>query len=106
MTSAQVSRLERLRYHSTLYELAFDGNILVGYCKYGKRSILNMVQRNGQDWADRFGQDARIDLDRNGRGATLEGHRISFTGRTEREAICGGELPWFKDAIPVINKAA
>ena len=95
MTKEQ--KLEALRNRRTKYELAANEKYLAGYCQHGKLNILRMLQKNGEAWAKRIKKDDLIEFDKNGRSATLGSFRIAFTGRTQREAISIGELPWFEE---------
>ena len=94
-------KLESLRYRPTKYELALDGKILAGYTRRSKMGILTMLRKNGESWAKRLNADDRITFDKSGQYANLGKYQIKVTGRTQRDAIIEGELPWFEDAIPV-----
>jgi len=97
-------KLERLKNRRTKYELAADGKYLAGYCLYGKNNILNMLRHNGQAWATRINEKDMVVFAKNGKSAQLGRFFIAFTGRTQREAICNGELPWFENAISPIKE--
>jgi len=97
----KTEKLERLKNRATKYELAADGRYLAGYCQHGKLNILRMLQKNGEAWAKRITKTDLITFEKNGKMATLGPFQIAFTGRTQREAISMGELPWFEEAIPI-----
>lgn len=94
-------KLERLRNRGTKYELTANETILVGYCSHGKMNILKMLQKNGEAWAKRISDKDLIVFDKAGKSAKIGPFQIQFSGRTQREAIYAGELPWFEEAIPV-----
>lgn len=94
-------KLEALRYRQTKYELAVDGKILAGYTRQSKMGILNMLRKNGESWAKRLNANDMITFNKNGREATIGQYNVKFTGRTQRDAIIEGELPWFEDVIPI-----
>ena len=98
-------KLERLRNRGTQYELSCTmpngTTCLVGYSRPSKMGILSMIRKNGKAWAARISENDRIEFDSDGRSAKVGPFDIRFSGRTQREAICAGELPWFEEAIPV-----
>ncbi len=100
-------KLESLRNRSTKYELVASGPdgqiVLAGYCSHGKNNILSMLRRNGEQWADRISADAMVTLAKDGRSAQLGPWKVYFSGRTQRESIILGELPFFVDSIPTQN---
>ena len=88
----KMEKLERLHNRATLYELAADNKYLVGYCKPGKLNMLRMLQKNGESWVKRINDGDLITFAKNGRSAQIGKFAIAFTGRTQRESICAGEL--------------
>lgn len=100
-------KLEDLYRRSTKYELVAtspDGQrVLAGYCSHGKNNILSMLRRNGEQWADRISADAVVTFAKDGRSAQIGPWEVSFSGRTQRESIILGELPFFVDAIHTQN---
>jgi hypothetical protein len=97
-------RLERLRNRATLYELAMtrgEERLLVAYSqRKGRRDIFKAVtadHRVGPIMA-RTGADRIEFAKRAADGAMMGGWTIRFTGRTERDAIIEGELPYAGDA--------
>jgi len=99
-------KLERIKLRGTLYEMVAtlpnESRYLAGYCNHGKMNILKMLQKNGEEWAKRIGEKDMITFDKGGRIADMGNIKISFSGRTQREAIIAGELPWFKN-IPELQ---
>lgn len=88
----------------TTYELAVtapDGTrALAGYTQHGKPGIRAMIERHAAAWRARAGAGYVLVYASDGRTASLGALRFDFTGRTRRQAIIEGELPWFKDVLP------
>jgi hypothetical protein len=101
MKMTTMEKLERLRNRGTKYELTADGVILAGYCSHGKMNILKMLQKNGEAWAKRINENDMITFANDGKSAKIGRFEVRFSGRTQREAIISGELPWFEDAISI-----
>lgn len=96
-------KLEQIKNRSTAYELvclAGKYYYLAGYTRKSKMGILTMLRKHGEKWAERISPDSLITFQKNGHSATLGQFTVYFSGRTQREAIIGGELPWFEE-IPV-----
>lgn len=99
MTST-IEKLERIQNYATRYEVALslaDGRkLLVCYTPRKNRSgLLSALQDRGKailahlpdlsdDAALTYAASTGFDLG--------DGHRVHFTGRTQRDAICSGEL--------------
>ena len=100
-------KLESLRNRPTKYELIAvspeNQPVLAGYCSHGKNNILSMLRKNGEQWASRIKADDMVTFAKDGRSAQLGQWKVYFSGRTQREAIILGELPWFVNAIPSQN---
>lgn len=101
MTTETVQRLNRLRNDATLYELiavAPDGRqVLAGYCGRTVRRMVSMLHQNATAWMRLTGA-ARVDaVPKMPKTLTLGEWTFRFSGRTEREAIMHGELPWIGD---------
>ena len=98
-------KLECLKNRGTRYELTCtvpDGRTcLAGYTRRSKIGILTMLRKNGEAWAARIPENARIEFEKNGQSVKIGPFHIRFSGRTQRDAICGGELQWFEEDIPV-----
>jgi len=95
MTKA--ARLEILRHRPTRYELVAllpDGRrILVGYTRYGRRPMLEMLRRHKEYWLPFLNETDSLTFHAGGRSLTLGPLVVSFSGVTEREAVTFGELP-------------
>jgi hypothetical protein len=102
MTPEQTSRLESIRHYGTAYEIVIiapDGSrYLVGYTKrHSGDGLRRMLSRHAERIVSFVGVDSYTLRGRGLQPIDLgAGHRIEFSGRTEREAIISGELP----AIP------
>jgi len=96
-------KLESLGNRSTKYELvaSLPGGpiVLAGYCSHGKNNILSMLRKNGEQWATRIKADDMVTFAKNGKSAQLGAWKVWFTGRTQREAIVLGELPFFTSTL-------
>lgn len=94
-------RLERLKYYATRYELAAingDTRILLVYSYgRGRRAILESARKHGEKLVALTGRQSIDFAKRASDGATMGDWQIRFTGRTQRDAICSGELPWIGD---------
>ncbi len=103
LTESQIKKLERLHNYSTKYELiaVADGvKALAGYCKKGKPSMLSMIRKNGEAWLAAGKSDKMSFVKVGAADHLLLGRcEIYFSGRTQREAITEGELPWFEDVF-------
>ena len=103
LTAAQQVRLARLHNRLTLYEVALT------HLDTGERVLLCYTRKTGRGIRDYIGRHAEAIVAFCGDDTCRLGHRrpcdetaigrwsIGFTGRTQREAIIGGELPWFKE---------
>lgn len=92
-------RLEALKYRTTLYELVIekDGKrYLAGYCRKGRNGLFGMLAKNAEKIAALFGDTVTF-AKRASDGAYINGWHVHFTGRTERECIIEGELPFVCD---------
>lgn len=98
MTKTQ-ARLERLRNYETLYELVMErggDKYLVIYCAQGRYHIIRAIRRHGAKIVQMTGVDT-IDSTAHGATAVMGDWQFYFSGRTEREAIRAGELPFIGD---------
>jgi hypothetical protein len=104
-------KLERLKNRSSAFELMAVNDemlkVLVGYTpQRSKIGMLKMIQKNGENWAPRL-TGIEINFIKNGnKGPTarMGQFTVFFTGRTQREALLEGELPWFEDILPIIRE--
>lgn len=101
MPTTLTEQLERIKNRQTRYELVAshpDGRrLLVGYtARYSKHGILGMLRQNGPAVVAAFGLDgdAIMTFDRRGQTAHVGPWTITFSGRTQRDAYLGGELPF------------
>lgn len=102
MTTEQ--KLERLKNYHTRYEIAAergDGHrLLIGYTpRKGRRGMYSMLQQrlDGGSLEHVLGT---LELNwgkRAADGCAMGDWRIFFTGRTQRDAILAGELPFICD---------
>jgi len=103
LSDAQIARLERLKHYSTRYELVAahpDGRkILVGYTRKGRDGLLSMMRKNGPAWVKFSGCEDIHFAKRTAEGATSGDWKVNFSGRTQREAIMNGELPFFPQIV-------
>lgn len=100
MNPETTAKLARISNRRTRYELvATDGaqTLHAGYCGKGFPSILKMVNLHHEAWAKLTGAD-RYSYTK--AGLVMGAWTLRHSGRTQRDAILGGELPWFKTAIP------
>lgn len=96
-------KLARLHNRATLYELTMshgDEHILIAYASNKGRTMLwkcvTSEERVHQIIA-RTGTEEITFAKRAGDGATMGEWSIRFTGRTQRDAIGEGELPYIGD---------
>jgi hypothetical protein len=102
LTAEQVRKLERLRLYGTRYELAMTHtetreSLLIAYSTgKARRDVFRYVSdpdRVGPIVA-RTGSDSIHFGKRAADGGTMGEWSIRFTGRTQRQAITEGELPY------------
>lgn len=99
----RLAKLARLKNRRTRYEIIAtkgDAKVLVGYsARTGRRGLLSMLQQNGEAWTRFVGsnpKDCNISFRTPASaGADCEGWHIRFSGRTQRDSICSGEVPFF-----------
>lgn len=98
MNQAQQKYLQDIICRPTAYELAVEGNgqkLLLRYAsRKTRQGLLKNVRFHGQRLVDLTGAERVTFGKRASDGATMGAWRIYFTGRTEREAIIEGELPY------------
>lgn len=93
-------KLIRIRNYGTRYELVAshpDGRkVLVGYTpRRGRSGLFDMLAKNGEAWVKFSGAENITFGKRVSDGAVSGEWSIKFSGRTQRDAICNGELPFF-----------
>lgn len=99
MPQTVTERLERLRNRATLYELAIsrgDTAYLVAYCRKGQRGIWDAItsKHRVHHVVALAGTQTLHFAKRASDGGTIGEWSVRFTGRTERDAIIGGELTY------------
>ncbi len=106
LTQEQTNKLTRIQRYATRYELAAvhtenGKRVLIGYTQKTRPGLFKMVEKNAVD-AVRLLADG-VDLihfeKRAADGAKMGKWSIQFTGRTQRESIIAGELPFFVSAL-------
>ena len=97
-------RLARLRNRATCYEIAAiqgERRILIAYAAmHSRHGLLKACQNRGQMIIAALGigeSDLLMPAKRAAEGFTVGAWSIRFTGRTERDAIQEGELPYVGD---------
>lgn len=103
LTAEQSTRLNRIKNRTTAYEISLrrpDGSIELLCYSCGKSgATLRQVVRKRWDYLQSLAPGAIFGWKR-GDTMTLDtvsdgtGFQIRFTGRTQRDAICDGELPF------------
>jgi hypothetical protein len=104
MTMSKTEQLARIQNRHTAYEVAAvkDGQrILILYTIHKSRhGLLSACRKYGEDVVKVLGireTDMLIPAKRAADGFTLGAWSVRFTGRTQREAIIEGELPFVCD---------
>jgi hypothetical protein len=100
LTPEQVRKLERIKFHPTRYEIELvkpDGTAML-VCYSSRRSISGLLRAMRDRWAQivRAGNISGIGY-RIGKARAYSfenGVVIRFSGRTQRDAIMRGELPF------------
>lgn len=103
MTADLERKLESIKYYATRYEVVMTKggeSLLVGYTsKHSRSGPLAMVRQQAEAFVKYTGAES-VDA---GKGKlTANGWTITFSGRTQRDAYCNGELPF----IVQVAKAA
>ena len=98
-TQAGIERLERMKYRVTLYELVVTipdhPTMLAGYGRHGQSGILSLLRKNGEAWSKHIADNDTVTFAKGGRSCQFGKLEFRFSGRTEREAIMEGPLPFF-----------
>lgn len=92
-------KLARIKNRHTAYELALikgEERILVGYSVSRSRGTLSrMVSKHGPAIVTLPGAEDKITFAKKAsEGAVIGEWLVKYTGRTQHEAICAGELAW------------
>jgi hypothetical protein len=90
-------RMGWLKNRSTLYELALCGpsSRLLCYTRKSRVALIAALRKYGPQIVAITGVD---NLTVAGQSVTIGAYSVRFTGRTEREAVIGGELAWIGGA--------
>ena len=105
MTTDLERKLESIKYYATRYEVVMTKggeSLLVGYTsKHSRDGLLAMVRQQAEAFVKYTGAES-VDAKKGKLLTTPNGWAITFSGRTQREAYCSGELPF----IVQVAKAA
>lgn len=98
MTTEQQTKLARIQRYATRYELVLEhdgARYLVQYTSQRSRRGLLASARTMADHIVRIaGGDEITFASRAADGAMVNGWKLHFSGRTQRECILAGELPF------------
>ncbi|MCM8809901.1 MAG: hypothetical protein NC934_07030 [Candidatus Omnitrophica bacterium] len=106
LTPEQLKKLESLRHYSTRYELILQTpsgkKYLVVYTpKRNYKGILDAIHENGSEKGKKIlkilnlPENTTIKKDEKYKGFIFpDGSRMYFSGRTQKDAILSGELPF------------
>ena len=108
LTDLQTRQLERIKYYATRYEVRLtlpDGRaMLVCYTpRKSKAGLLDALQSRGKAilaLMPEMPEDSRLTYTKAQGFALGNGARVAFSGRTQRDAIMAGALPYIGDATP------
>jgi hypothetical protein len=108
MTDHQQRQLERIKHHATRYEVRLtlpDGRtMLVCYTpRKSKAGLIDALQSRGKAILAHMPdlpEDAPLTYDKAQGFGLGNGARVVFSGRTQRDAIMCGALPYIGDATP------
>ncbi len=99
MTENQTVKLKAIKNRATRYELVLSSegsHQKLRLCYTGRKNrsgLMAAIRANGPELVKLTGaSDFQLSK---GPAATLGSWRLAFSGRTQREAIIAGELPWF-----------
>ena len=102
MTTATLKALERIKGRNTLYELVCSDSSTIGkgvdqityllrYASRSKSSLAKQIRHHGVALVKLTGA---TEATWNGQAAVMGQWLVYWTGRTERDAIIGGEHPY------------
>ena len=109
LTDQQHRQLERIKHHATRYEVRLtlpDGRaMLVCYTpRKSKAGLLDALQSRGKAifaLMPEMSEDSRLAWNNEMQGFMLgNGASAAFSGRTQRDAIMSGALPYIGDSAP------
>jgi hypothetical protein len=101
LTERQIRRLESIKNYHTQYEVLLIGpdgqNILIGYTsRHTRKGLLDLLRRHPDAVINLVGGDAKTTYGRKMLSFS-SGWTAKFSGRTERDAILYGEMPFIGD---------
>lgn len=104
LTPEQVAKLTRLQRRATVYEIVLTHNEtgdrrLLCYSDRTRSRVFRYAMKHGETLAAFCATDRWEPSTAAGVMATIGTWRISASGRTQREAIMHGELPWFGHSV-------
>lgn len=105
LTELQIRKLSRIQGRATLYEVALvkgDQKLLLCYTRKTGRGLgdyVRNIRNNHAASADVLKARTGIDL----QAWNWNGWGYEFTGRTQREAIIDGELPFWGRPEPAVK---
>lgn len=103
MNAQLIAKLARIQNRDTRYEVrATNGSqsVLVGYTpRKGRAGIHSIVTKHAEAITRFMDADSIYFERRAADGAKMGNWKINFSGRTQRDAYIGGELPFFLDLI-------
>ncbi|OHD25594.1 MAG: hypothetical protein A2064_09110 [Spirochaetes bacterium GWB1_66_5] len=99
LTPGQVQKLARLRRRDTLYEAALvhrttGQRVLLCYSHTSGARLGSYIAHHADEVVAFCGSDRYV-ARQAGEEYAIGDWGVRWTGRTQREAIIGGELPWF-----------
>jgi len=103
LTDSQLSKLERIKRYGTRWELVLvtpaGEQILLRYtAQHTRRGIIEQIRYHGARLVELTGAEQFDSLGEwKGRGISLGEYRVRFSGRTQRDAILQGELPYISE---------
>ena len=108
LTDQQQRQLERIKHYATRYEVRLtlpDGRaMLVCYTpRKNKAGLLDAIQSRGKAILAHMPEmpdDSRLTYDKAQGFALGNGASVAFSGRTQRDCILTGALPYIGDATP------
>lgn len=99
-----IEKLQRLQSGPTRYELAAilgERRVLIGYCaRQSRRTVLEACRKHGAAVTKLLGASEIHFARKVADGATVGAWTIRFTGRTQRDAVSNGELPYVSNEVP------
>jgi hypothetical protein len=107
LTSTQLAKLARIKNYSTRYELIVENDgirhLVVYTPRRNRQGLISAIECSvAHGLSALTGVDSITFSKRGDEPSAIVGKwRIRFSGRTQRDAIIQGELPWVGDLAPV-----